>query len=70
MISKGLDVKPLMSSQLLYPKLWLQATKFSDSKEMKTVAFNGQLAALEKESPSKLFDDDSSDSSSSNEREA
>jgi len=55
MIRKGMNVKELCSSGLLYPKIWENYTLFSAIETPVVVGYNNDLEDLEFDDPSKIF---------------
>jgi hypothetical protein len=55
MIGKGMDVKELVNSKLLFPTLWTKYTIFSDVSRIETAIYNGSLEDLELDDPFVLF---------------
>jgi hypothetical protein len=55
MIAKGMDVKELMSSDLLYPPIWTNQTIFSENLNLSICTYNGTIDNLENEDPMILF---------------
>jgi len=55
MISRGMDVKELVVSQLFYPRLWSNFSYFSNQKEMKMVPYNKDIEQLSIDDPGQLF---------------
>ena len=55
MINKGMDVKQLVNSQLLYPEILMRHSLFSDIEEALVFAYNGELEDLEHIDLSKIF---------------
>jgi hypothetical protein len=55
MISKGLDVKDLITSDLLFPPVWEKYTLFSEMQQTVVSVYNNELEDLEFEDPFALF---------------
>lgn len=47
MIQKGIDVKKLINSQLMYPTVWTKKAYFSEKQDKQICAFNGTVEELE-----------------------
>jgi len=58
MISKGMDIKELVNSDLLFPPVWTKYTLFSEMQESSVCIYNNELEDLEYEDPFMLFDKD------------
>ena len=56
MISKGMDIKELVNSDLLFPPVWTKYTLFSEMQEPAISIYNHELEDLEYEDPFILFD--------------
>jgi len=46
MITRGMDVKQLVNSQLFYPKIWTKLSIFSSTKEPLIVPYNKNIEDL------------------------
>ena len=46
MLRKGMDMKDLLQSSLIYPILWQNETIYHDSPELNIVAYNNDLEEL------------------------
>lgn len=57
MINKGMDVKELVKSTILYPPLWTHHTVFSPDQNLKIQPYNNELDDIEFEDPRDLFKD-------------
>ena len=55
MISKGMNVKELVNSELFYVPTWAHLSLFSSSDETEFVGYNEDLEELEFEDPNELF---------------
>lgn len=55
MIQKGLDVKELVNSNLIYPPIWNKQTIFSGNSNKLIRTFNNDLNSLEFEDPYEMF---------------
>ena len=51
MISRGMDVKELVSSELFYVSVWKDVPIFSDRKEVTISPYNGEIEDMEFENP-------------------
>jgi len=57
MIKRGISVKQLVNSELFYPTIWKQMTLFSSVKDVQISPYNNELADLESEGPSSVFNE-------------
>lgn len=57
MISRGMDVKELVSSELFYVSVWKDVPIFSNRQEVTISPYNGEIEDLEFEDPKELFED-------------
>jgi hypothetical protein len=57
MINKGMDVKDLVKSQILYPSLWNNHTVFSPDTDVCIQPYNNELDDIEFEDPKDIFKD-------------
>jgi hypothetical protein len=55
MISRGMDVKELVSSELFYVSVWKDVPVFSAVKEQRLAPYTGEIEDLEFEDPNMLF---------------
>lgn len=55
MITKEMDVKDLVNSELFFVPAWTHLSLFSSSDETKFVGYNEDIEELEFEDPNKLF---------------
>ena len=55
MISRGMDVKELVNSQLLYPSIWTQYSLYSTNPNPVSIPYNGDVEDLEFEDPNILL---------------
>ena len=55
MIERGMDVNELVTSKILYIRLWQSYTYFSDIKTPVIVAYNKDIQDLEYEDPQQIF---------------
>ena len=55
MISRGMEVKELINSELFYPSIWKNHLIFSPEKDPVTIPYNNTLTDLEMECPNKMF---------------
>ena len=55
MITKGMDVKDLVNSELFYVPAWTHLSLFSSSDETEFVGYNEDIEELEFEDPNELF---------------
>ena len=57
MIEKGMDVKELVNSELLFPQIWQGKSVFSAIQDARIVPYNGDLDDLEFKDPVYVFSD-------------
>jgi hypothetical protein len=55
MISKGMDVKELVSSELFYATIWNDLSLHSQVSDTVIIPYNGQVEMIEFEDPNVLF---------------
>ena len=55
MIRKGLDVKDLVNSNLLYPPIWQNQSFFSQTQDIVIKPYNNDVEDLEFENPNIIF---------------
>ena len=58
MIKKGMDVKTLVNSPLMYPEIWLSYSLFSEIETPVSIAYNNDIEDLEHLDPSRIFDNE------------
>ena len=59
MINKGMDVKELVKSKILYPPLWTHHTVFSPETTITIQPYNNDLDDIDYEDPKDIFKDNS-----------
>ena len=55
MISRGMDVKELVNSELFYPTIWDKYSLFSPIEKAVTIPYNGEIEDLEFADPNIIF---------------
>ena len=55
MISRGMDVKELVNSELFYPTIWDKHSLFSPIEKAVTIPYNGEIEDLEFADPNIIF---------------
>ena len=58
MINKGMDVKELVQSPILYPALWTNLTVFSHIENLEIQPYNNSMDELKFEDPYEIFAQD------------
>ena len=57
MISRGMDVKELVNSELFYPTIWEKYSLFSPVEKVVTIPYNGEIEDLEFSDPNIIFNE-------------
>jgi hypothetical protein len=55
MISRGMDVKELVNSELFYPTIWDKYSLFSPIEQAVIIPYNGEIEDLEFADPNIIF---------------
>ena len=55
MVSRGMDVKDLVNSELFYVSIWKDVPVFSNVAELTIAPYNGEIEDIEFEDPTQLF---------------
>lgn len=55
MVSRGMDVKDLVNSELFYVSIWKDVPVFSNVAELTIAPYNGEIEDIEFEDPNQLF---------------